>query len=175
MMHPGGTICVSLRKAAAGEYAEELQRTERKLTPVLRMVYMGLPSRKRKALMEHWRIAFPPARRPQWIGGPPRHRGPKNPRSTNDGQRGGLLKHPSQSHTRERRYPPSEQDVYSGLLAHSGRNNSGREQERKDHHHHRRHRNALMTDLKMGGIPATPASARAPSRIVRRGRRPARP
>ena len=43
-IHPGRATGISSRKVAADEYTETLQRTERKHTPVLKMLYMELLS-----------------------------------------------------------------------------------------------------------------------------------
>ena len=59
VIHPGWTTGISSRKVAADEYAETFQRMERKHTPVSRMLYIGLPSSKRRALIEQLLIALP--------------------------------------------------------------------------------------------------------------------
>ena len=60
IMHPGGVTGTSSRKSAVGEYAGTLKRTERKHIYITKSVYMGLPSSKRKTLMEQWQVASPP-------------------------------------------------------------------------------------------------------------------
>ena len=59
MMYPGGTTGTSPRKADVDEYAATLERTERKHVHITKIVFMGLPSSKRKALMEQCDVAFP--------------------------------------------------------------------------------------------------------------------
>ena len=49
----------SSRKVAADEHAATLKRTRRKHLPVTKMVYMGLPTRRRKTMMQQWAVAFP--------------------------------------------------------------------------------------------------------------------
>ena len=79
MIHPGGTTGISSRKAAAGKYAATLEHRKRKDLPVAKRVYMGLPTRRRKTMMQQWGIAFPtPAEAPlySWVTrtpGPAKH------------------------------------------------------------------------------------------------------
>ena len=59
LIHYGRTTGVSSREAAAGEYVATLERTRRKHPPITRRVYMGLPARRRKTMMQQWEVAFP--------------------------------------------------------------------------------------------------------------------
>ena len=72
LVHPGGTTGSSSRKAVSDEYTATLERTKRKHLPIMKMVYMGLPTQRRKVLMRQWEVAFPtPKKDPldAWITG----------------------------------------------------------------------------------------------------------
>ena len=59
VVHPVGTVGMPSYKKVSDEYTGELGRSERKMMPITRRAYMGLPASKRKSLLTQWKIAFP--------------------------------------------------------------------------------------------------------------------
>ena len=59
LVHPNGTVGMPSRKRASHEYGSELTRTGRRLMPVTRRSYLGLPLLIMKPMLAQWAIAFP--------------------------------------------------------------------------------------------------------------------
>ena len=81
MLHSGRATGTASRKVASDECADELKRTEIKHLPVLKMLYRGLPSSKRKDFFTCGLPLSPPGRTPPWIYGSLRRLGLNRPRN----------------------------------------------------------------------------------------------
>ena len=61
LVHPDGAVGLPFQKRVSHEYASELTWTERRLTPITRRSYMGLPLSIRRPMLAQWAVAFPDA------------------------------------------------------------------------------------------------------------------